>query len=373
MAAEYSRELSAKVFAGQCRQAQLGYRQGARAGFGLRRAILGPRGEIKMVLGHGEQKYLQTDRVTLVPGPAQEVKVVQQIYRWLLNGLTPAEIATRLRARHLRTDLGRTWSERAVYWILTNEKYAGTYVYNLRSRKLGMESVTNPPEARVRKEGAFEALVPMEHFAAAQAILHRQHFSDAELLEHLRLVYDEHGFVTIPLMRKHGLPDHRRYLERFGSMIRAYELIGYVPKRDFRFLEAKPALRQTREGVVQTIAGSMRRVGSAVVRDSGTDVLRIDGQVSLAVVLARARRSRYTGAMRWHVRADRCVGSGTPDIWVVARLDDANVRVRDYYFLPPLVAGTAPLVIGPRNATELEDFRHDRLECLYKLLAPQHS
>ena len=36
MAGEYSRELSAKVFKGQCRLIQLGYRQGGLAGFGLR-------------------------------------------------------------------------------------------------------------------------------------------------------------------------------------------------------------------------------------------------------------------------------------------------------------------------------------------------
>ncbi|MEO5354059.1 MAG: recombinase family protein, partial [Magnetococcus sp. XQGC-1] len=37
MAGEYSRELSKKVFHGQCRLIELGYRQGGMAGFGLRR------------------------------------------------------------------------------------------------------------------------------------------------------------------------------------------------------------------------------------------------------------------------------------------------------------------------------------------------
>ena len=35
MAAEYSRELSSKVFQGQCRLIELGFRQGGAAGFGL--------------------------------------------------------------------------------------------------------------------------------------------------------------------------------------------------------------------------------------------------------------------------------------------------------------------------------------------------
>ena len=40
MAAEYSRELSVKVFAGQCRLIELGYRQGGMAGYGLRRQLV---------------------------------------------------------------------------------------------------------------------------------------------------------------------------------------------------------------------------------------------------------------------------------------------------------------------------------------------
>jgi DNA invertase Pin-like site-specific DNA recombinase len=39
MAGEYSRELSIKVFAGQCRLIELGFRQGGPAGFGLRRQL----------------------------------------------------------------------------------------------------------------------------------------------------------------------------------------------------------------------------------------------------------------------------------------------------------------------------------------------
>ena len=40
MAGEYSRELSAKVFIGQCRLIRLGFRQGGPAGYGLRRQLV---------------------------------------------------------------------------------------------------------------------------------------------------------------------------------------------------------------------------------------------------------------------------------------------------------------------------------------------
>lgn len=72
MAGEYSRELSVKVSAGQCRLAELGYRQGGAAGYGLRRVLIDEHGNPRAELSRGEQKNLQTDRVILVPGPEGE-------------------------------------------------------------------------------------------------------------------------------------------------------------------------------------------------------------------------------------------------------------------------------------------------------------
>ena len=70
MAGEYSRELSAKVFIGQCRLIELGCRQGGSPGFGLRRMLRDLNGQPKGILHRGEQKSIQTDRVILIPGPS---------------------------------------------------------------------------------------------------------------------------------------------------------------------------------------------------------------------------------------------------------------------------------------------------------------
>jgi len=97
MAGEYSRELSAKVFAGQCRLIELGFRQGGPAGFGLRRVLLDQSGAIKTELSRGEHKSLQTDRVILVPGTDAEVATVNQIFQWLIGeDLAITAIASRL-------------------------------------------------------------------------------------------------------------------------------------------------------------------------------------------------------------------------------------------------------------------------------------
>jgi len=59
MAGEYSRELSAKVFAGQCRLIELGFRQGGPPGFGLRRVLIEQSGARKGALTRGEHKSIQ--------------------------------------------------------------------------------------------------------------------------------------------------------------------------------------------------------------------------------------------------------------------------------------------------------------------------
>src|SRR5260370_30973485 len=80
MAGEYSRELSVKVFAGQCRLIEHGFRQGGSAGYGLRRQLIDQNRNPKEILTRGKHKSIQTDRVILVPGPEPETQVVREIY-----------------------------------------------------------------------------------------------------------------------------------------------------------------------------------------------------------------------------------------------------------------------------------------------------
>src|SRR5271165_1228826 len=94
MAGETCRELSVKVFAGQCRLIELGFRQGGPAGYGLRRLLRDQHGNPKVILARGERKSLQTDRVILVPGPPEEVAVVREVYqRFIQDRQNELEIA----------------------------------------------------------------------------------------------------------------------------------------------------------------------------------------------------------------------------------------------------------------------------------------
>lgn len=131
MAAEYSRELSVKVFTGQSRLIKLGFRQGGPPGFGLRRRLIDENGRSKGELLRKQHKSIQTDRVVLVPGPSTEIEVVREIYRHFVHErLNEIAIAAELNNRKILTDLGRPWSRGAVHQVLINEKYIGNNVWN---------------------------------------------------------------------------------------------------------------------------------------------------------------------------------------------------------------------------------------------------
>ena len=189
MAGEYSRELSQKVFAGQSRLIEMGYRQGGPPGYGLRRMLIDEAGNQKGILVRGEHKSIQTDRVTLVPGPADEVAVVNQIFRGFVDDmLSEAIIAADLNAKGIQTDLDRDWTPSVVRQLLTNEKHIGNNIWNRHSFKLKKRHVQNSPDSWVRSEGAFEAIVDAGLFAAAKAIFaaKAQRYSDEEMLDGLR-------------------------------------------------------------------------------------------------------------------------------------------------------------------------------------------
>ena len=109
MAAEYSRELSVKVHAGQSRTVRLGFRHGAPIGYGLQRELVDEKQRHKGFLAKGERKYLQTDRVRARPGPANEVAIVRWIFEQCLQGKFDTQIARALNRRGIPTGTSRPW------------------------------------------------------------------------------------------------------------------------------------------------------------------------------------------------------------------------------------------------------------------------
>ncbi|MDR0808276.1 MAG: recombinase family protein [Gemmobacter sp.] len=365
MAGEYSRELSVKIFAGQCPLIELGFRQGGPAGFGLRRILLDERGEVKAELKRGEQKSLQTDRVILVPGPEHEQDVVRRMYRMFVeDGRSEREIADALNADGLRIDLGRPWTRATVHQVLTNEKYIGNNVFNKISFKLKQRRVVNPREMWIRAEGAYPAIVDEALFLRAREIVdaRSRHLSDQDLLDALRALLASKGFLSGLVIDEHeDTPSSSAFRSRFGSLLRAYEMVGYQPDRDYRYIEINRKLREAHPQIVADVIAGIENAGGSAVQDPRTELLTVNGEFTVSVVLSRCFETA-AGSLRWRIRLDTGL---LPDITIAIRMDELNAAPRDYYVLPSIDMTADRLRLAEQNGLSLDAYRFDALDFFF--------
>jgi DNA invertase Pin-like site-specific DNA recombinase len=369
MAGEYSRELSVKVFAGQRRLIELGYRQGGPAGYGLRRQLIDQNGVPKSQLVRGEHKSIQTDRIILIPGPEQEIETIRFIYESFVDGRrSEAEIATLLNQRGPLTDLDRPWTRATVHQILINEKYVGNNVWNRSSCKLKGRRITNPPEKWVRRDKAFEQIIDDETFEAAQKIIgdRAKHYSDEELLDLLRGLLERHGYLSGIIIDELELgPSSSAYRSRFGSLLRAYALIGFTPERDYRYIEINRALRRMYPGLIASTIGGIEAIGGMVRQDRETDLLDVNDEFTASLCLVRSQETP-SGTHRWHIRFDMGL---RPDITVAIRMNQMNAGILDYYLLPRFDMEASKLRLAEDNGAGLDAYRFEALDALFELAA----
>jgi DNA invertase Pin-like site-specific DNA recombinase len=369
MAGEYSRELSVKVFTGQCRLIELGYRQGGPPGYGLRRSLIDQAGAAKGELTRGEHKSIQTDRVVLVPGPSEEIETVRWVYRsFVKQGKPEREIANILNERGIATDLGRPWTRGTVHQILINEKYIGNNVWNRGSFKLKRKRVRNNPTMWIRAEGAFEPIVDRSLFEAAQAIIsERSHkLSNEEMLEVLQRLLQDRGYLSgLIIDETERLPSSSAYQSRFGSLLRAYELVGFAPDRDYRYIEINRALRRVHPNIVADVIAGIKHAGGSIKQDPATDLLTVNDEFTASIVVVRCRTTP-AGSLRWQIRFD--VGLW-PDITVAVRMDEPNQSALDYYLLPRIDMTGPRLRLAEDNGISLDAYRFETLEAFFGLAA----
>ena len=102
----------------------------------------------------------------------------------------------------------------------------------------------------------------------------------------------------------------------------------------------------------------MQQLGGQVEVDEAAGVLRVNGQLSVSIVLSRYETTE-AGAPRWRVRT-----ASEPDLTIAVRMDGANEAPLDYYLLPALDVGAGRLRFREENGAELDAFRFDTLDYL---------
>lgn len=108
----------------------------------------------------------------------------------------------------------------------------------------------NPPDKWIRATGCFEPIVQTKLFLNAKQRMdeHKKHFGDRQyLLDCLRTLLAKEGRLSVSLIdaNKYG-PKHATYQRWFGGFRAAYRLIGYEPQfcprgEDGKFIERLPS------------------------------------------------------------------------------------------------------------------------------------
>jgi len=161
------------------------------------------------------------------------------------------------------------------------------------------------------------------------------------------------------------MPSSATYRHRFGSLVQAYELIGYQPERDYRYIETNRVLRLMHPGIVSETMTAIEHVGGTVTVDPTTDLLIVNQEVSLSLVIVRSAETP-AGGLRWKLRLDTGL---KPDITVAVRMARGNERVRDYYILPWIDVGSRErLRMAEDNGIYLDAYRTDDLAPLYHMV-----
>lgn len=290
MAGEYSRELSDKVHRGQSRFASMGYHVGARAPYGTRRLLIGSNGQPRGILEFGERKAMQTDRVILIPGPEEEIKVIAQIYEWF-NQTTCnyQDIADRLNNTRIKPPAGiGYWNRHQVKSILSNVKYIGTMIYNRTSAKLSTPKVRNAKSDWIEVPNAFQAIIPNDQFkdAADRRAENPRKYRKRDLIAHLERLRSEHGYLSGVLLRrlKNG-PAPETYVKHFGSIDAALAAAGYDRRSDPRQSARKHAATRYKLNVlVPWFKAAFEAKGYQVTRESLSSI-RVDSNYRITITL----------------------------------------------------------------------------------------
>ncbi len=335
MAGEYSRELGVKVLGGQKRLARLGFKQGGVPGYGLRRMLVSAAGTRKQELAVGERKSIATDRVILVPGPANEVEVVKHIYQMLVSGkLSVYAIARELNRKSVQYLGASQWDYEAVYGVLSSPKYAGCNVFGQTSSKLYTATVRLPRSEWVLTPGAFEPIIDPVTFAEAQRLLESRTInkSDQEVLDCLRTLLASKGRLSLRLIKNSpGVPSPSTYRLRFGSLRRAYELIGYGGPEQFGAIDLRRRIQALRDGLINQIAGMFPNEVSIVRRGGRWKTrLRLRNGWMVSVLVARSVKV-WKQTVRWHIDP---VCHERELITLLARLDEENRSFLDFHIVP---------------------------------------
>lgn len=348
-AAQYSKELSDKVFRGCVKIAQQGYWAGGKPPYGLQRLLLDEARRPVQILAPGQRKSIQNQRVTLAPGDTVQVATIRRIFREFTETLRSLhDIAQGLNRDGIRSPGGGDWDRSKVRHILLNELYIGTLVYNRTSQKLKTPTRHNPQSDWVKTADAFESLVERNAFERAQHLIAQAalRYTPEFMLDQLRRVLAEHDCVRTSLVQADpSAPSPSTYAKHFASLDAAYQQVFQA------------ALDTVRQDVESQLRSGIQDV------ECYDDFLVLNGRCSVLIQPSVPVPYGYT--QYWYFRPDF---RGVVDITLgVPVTGPRGPEILGYLALPRLLVEERGIRLFGTSETRLDLYGHRGLDVIFEL------
>jgi Recombinase len=224
---------------------------------------------------------------------------------------------------------GKPWNPGRVRGVLSNELYTGCLVWGKSSRKLPGPT---PESEWVVVPNVLPRLIPQAQFDRMQnLLLPVRRMSNELLLAKLKRLLSQKGTLSrIIIDRSPSMPASATYRYRFGSLQKAYELIGYElpPKRLTRMQLAREGhayRNQVADSLVRRFPDRLRKLKQHVSGDR-CPLLLLDGDVSMSVRICR--QITVGNKLKWDLRKSV---SARADFSLLCLMNRRGKEIAAYY------------------------------------------
>jgi hypothetical protein len=237
--------------------------------------------------------------------------------------------------------------------MIQNEKYIGTQTYNITSCKLKSRRKRNDPSEWIRTPNAFKAIVDPGIYWHAQKRKRKRAYrkTEEEVLDRLRLLLEKKGRLTVKLVSRSRItPSVGTYVNRFGRLSKAYELVGYVQGSSAKVWQERLRRREIRNDILMVIRERFEARGRSIEPSFSGARFRVSGDLSGYIYIAARQKNLTQGEPKWRIRVER---RPKADVYVIARLAADNKTVMDYYVVPECDVDQVPSTLSVYNSAVL--------------------
>jgi len=361
MAGEYSRELSARVSAGQQRLVGMGFWQGGNAPFGMLRLLVDENRKRKALLKKGEWKSVSTDRIVLTPGPKKAIETIRPAFDLYTKQRKSRREITRILNSSNRLRRNVPWTVQMLRDLFTNPIYKGAYAYRRHDQTFG-QCKRRPPEKWIVREHAFPAIISDEQWnqARARVLEETKPLVDSEMLESLRRLWKRKGTLNSTLINASPeTPSTQAYRNHFGGLHEAYRLIGYPAVRWHRYIHIVRMTRQLRADVCDLICEKIKSMGGSAEKLPVPGLLLLNHSVTVKAFICNGSVPKNRN-MVWTLLLNQVHHA---DVVIIARLKPPERDVLDYFVIPAVARLRGSFRTREvENDPFLEIYRFDNLE-----------